>query len=72
MSMLKATRTTKQPKNAARPKSKKPTPIPPENLRAIALLEEWKQRPMSDAEIQAWEETMKSLDESRPHRPLFS
>ena len=70
--MLKATGSTRKPKPPTRAKGKKPAGVPPENLRAIALLEEWKQQPMTDEEIAIWDEAMKSLDESRPHRPLFS
>lgn len=70
--MLKATKTTKAPKATTRPRRKKTSAIPPENLRVIALLEQWERMPVSEEELQAWEETKKSLDASRPHRPLFS
>ena len=63
----------------ASPKRKKSRAVPPEsaispqNLRALALLDEWEKRPpMTEEEVQAWEETKRSIDESRPHRPLFS
>ena len=72
--MLKVPKSGKKAKAPTAPKSKAKAnkDIPPENLRVIALLEQWKRQPVSDEERQAWEETMKSLDESRPHRPLFS
>lgn len=67
--MLKSSRADKAP---TRPGGKKPTDIPAENVRVLALLDQWKRRPVTQEELQAWEETRKSLDESRPHRPLFS
>ncbi len=70
--MLKATRPTRKPKPPARTSHKKPAAIPPENLRVLAVLDQWKRMPVSDEERLAWEETKKSLDEGRPHRPLFS
>ncbi len=70
--MLKATGSTRKPKPPTRAKGKKPAGVPAKNLRAIAFLEELKQRPTTEEEIAIWDEALKSLDESRPHRPLFS
>ena len=72
--MLKATRSTKKSEATTVPlgKAKAKKDIPPENLRMIAILEKWRNQPVSEEDRQAWEDTVKSLDESRPHRPLFS
>jgi len=75
--MLKVPKSGKKPKTSKAPtapksKAKAKKDIPPGNLRMIAILEQWRRRPVSDEERQAWEEIKKSLDESRPHRPLFS
>ncbi len=72
--MLKSSKTA--PKRAPQ-KPNKATEAPadevsPKYRKMQALLRKWREEPINDAEADAWEETMRNIDESRPHRPLFS